>query len=118
MNEHPKVTKFKKYQVLLFKGTVSILILSSLLAIIGYMLVKAVTPAPGVIIYLATIVLYYHFAHFIMSLSFVVYYMAKIRNKLGKTKILKSIVSILFTPVSFLIIYFAVFLLAVSSCAD
>jgi hypothetical protein len=117
MNDHPIVEKFKKYQGLLFSVTVSIFLVSSALLVLGYLLVKAVTPAPGVIIYLASIILYYHFAHFILSISFFVYYLAKIKNKLGHVKILKSVVSILFTPVSFLIIYTAAFLLAVSSCA-
>jgi len=117
MNEHPKVEKFKRFEGILFKITVSIFVASVILAILGYALVKAVTPAPEVLIYFATIVLYYHFAHFVLSFSFIVYYMAKIRNKLGRFKILKSIVSFLFTPISFIVIYTAIFLLAVSSCA-
>ena len=118
MDQHAKIEKFKKFESVLFKITVSIAVLSIILVILGYALVKAVTPAPEVIIYFATIILYYHFAHFVLSFSFIVYYMAKIRNKLGKFKILKSIVSFLFTPISFIIIYTAIFLLAVSSCAD
>jgi hypothetical protein len=118
MNEHPKIERFKKYQGVLFSITVSIFLASSALLILGYALVKAVTPAPGVIIYFASIILYYHFAHFILSISFVVYYLAKIKNKLGHVRILKSVMSIVFTPISFLIIYTAAFLLALSSCAD
>jgi len=118
MDQHSKIEKFKRFESVLFKITVSISILSIIFFILGYALVKAVTPAPEVIIYFATIILYYHFAHFVLSFSFIAYYMTKIRNKLGKFKILKSIVSLLFTPISFIIIYTAIFLLAVSSCAD
>ncbi|TNF09196.1 MAG: hypothetical protein EP317_01365 [Bacillota bacterium] len=117
MNDHPKVDKFKKYQGLLFKITVSIFVISSALLILGYALVKAVTPAPSVIMYLATAVLYYHFAHFVLSISFVAYYVSQIKNKIGHVKILKSVVSIIFTPISFVIVYIAILLLAFSSCA-
>lgn len=118
MNENPKILKFKRFENVLFKVTLSILLLSVVLFVIGYALVKAVTPAPGVIIYLATVVLYYHFAHFFISLSTIIYYVTKIRKKIGNFKIFKSIASFIFTPVSFFIIYGAVFLLAISSCAD
>jgi hypothetical protein len=116
MNEHPKIEKFKRLEVLYYKMTLSILVLSTTLLIIGYILVKAVQPSPEVIVYLASLILYYHFAHFIMGLSFTTYYLTQIKNKLGKFKILKTITSILLTPISFIIIYIALFLLAVSSC--
>jgi len=117
MEEHPKVKKFKKLEILYFRVTLSILVLSTILLVIGYMLVQAVQPSPEVIVYLASLILYYHFAHFIMGLSFTTYYMTRIKNKLGKFKILRTLASVLLTPISFIVIYIAVFLLAVSSCA-
>lgn len=118
VSNHLKILKFKKFETILFKMTISIFALSTMLFGVGYMLVKAVTPAPEVVIYLATVVLYYHFAHFLISLSTIFYYLTKIRNKLGQFKIIKSILSFLFTPISFFIAYGAVFLLAISSCAS
>ncbi len=118
MNKHPIIEKFKKLENVYFKVTISILILSTILFIIGYILVQSVEPSPEVIIYLTSLILYYHFAHFIMGLSFATYYIAKIKNKLGKFKIIKTIASILLTPVSFIIIYTALFLLVISSCSN
>jgi hypothetical protein len=117
MNGNPKARKFKKMEKVYFRVTLSILVLSSTLLVIGYMLVQAVQPSPQVVVYLATLIFYYHFAHFIMGLSFFTYYMTKIRNKVGKFKILRTFFSILLTPISFIIMYTAVFLLAISSCA-
>ena len=117
MEQKTKLQKFQYYEKIYGRMTISLIVLSSLLLVLGYALVKSVTPAPMVLIYFTTGIFYYHFVHFALGFTFVGYYLTKIRQKFGKTKILRSIVSILFTPISFIIIYTAVFLITISSCA-
>ena len=90
---------------------------SFVLFILSYMLVQSVTSAPPILIHFATTLFYYHIAHFILGIYAVIYYYSKLKGKIKDLKIRKTIVSIIFTPISFLIIYMAVFLFAVSSCA-
>lgn len=117
MEEKTKLQKFKYYEKIYGRMTISLIILSTLLLVLGYALVKSVTPAPSVLIYFTVGVFYYHFVHFALGFTFVGYYLAKIKKTFGKVRILRTIASILFTPISLIIIYTAVFLITVSSCA-
>lgn len=117
MEDQSKKERFLFIQSLYAKITLVILVLSIVLVILGYGFVKSITAAPKFIVDLAVVVFYYHIVHFFLGILLVFIYVIAIRRRIGKIRIMKVLGSILFTPISFILAYIAVFLLAVSSCS-
>lgn len=117
MKKQSKKQRFLVIQSLYAKVTLVLFILSSALVFLGYVFVKTITNAPQFIISFATLLFYYHIAHFIFGLSIVLAYFVFIRKRYGKIRIMAVVRSIVFTPISFAIAYIALFLLVISSCS-
>jgi hypothetical protein len=111
-------TTAHKVQRIYFYVSIAMLLLSSALFGIGAIFAKAVTSAPKVILYFAAYLVYYHFAHLIFGIGSIFYYIRQIRKKLISIKIFKTIFGILITPVSAIILYAAVLLLALTNCSS
>jgi hypothetical protein len=110
-------TSAAKVQRIYFIVSWSMVLISSVLFILGYSFTKAVQSAPRIILLFATYLLYYHLAHIIFGIGSLFYYIGLIRKKLISMKITKTIFGILFTPVSAIILYMAILLLALSNCS-
>lgn len=118
MDGKPVVSKFEIYQNTYFKLTFIMLGLSVVLAALGIYLSQVVVAAPVFIVYLTLFMLYYHYVHFGYGIISLIYFYSKVKNKISNVKAVKTIVSILLSPISYIIIYFAVILLVFSQCAD
>jgi hypothetical protein len=110
-------SRFQKYQNIYFKITWVLLIISCALAVVGYLMVQAMLSAPMILVQFATFVLYYHVFHFFYGIFSFIYYFAKVRKKIGSTKIYKTLIGIILSPASAFAAYIAVFLIAVSACS-
>lgn len=116
MVDQVKKERFLFIQSMYAKITLVIFVLSIVLAVMGYGFVKAMSAAPKFIVNLSVVVFYYHIVHFFLGVFIVLIYIIAIRRRIGRVRIMKVIASIFFTPISFILAYIAVFLLAVSSC--
>ncbi|MDY0074977.1 MAG: hypothetical protein RBR75_03720 [Acholeplasmataceae bacterium] len=92
-------------------------IASGLLFVIGYISAKMVTQAPLFLLGFATTFLYYHIAHFIFGFGSLIYYVSKIRKKLLSINVVRTIVGIVLTPISAIILYAAILLIALTNCS-
>lgn len=108
----------KKVQRIYFLISISMVLISILLFIIGALYAKAVTSAPKVILYFALYFIYYHIAHLVFGLGSLLYYIRKIHKKLISMRIFKTLLGILLTPVSAVILYAAILLLALTNCSS
>lgn len=111
-------TTAHKVQRIYFYISIAMLLMSGALFGIGSLYAKAVSSAPKVILYFATYLVYYHFAHLIFGIGSIFYYIRKIRKKLISMKLYQTVVGILITPVSAIILYAAVLLLALTNCSS
>jgi membrane protease YdiL (CAAX protease family) len=118
MKNEQRLRYFMNLKKIYEKITFFMIILSVILLILGYMFVQAITSAPVPIIYASLSVFYYHIAHFIIGLCLVMYYMIKVKKHFKNINIKKTILSIIFTPVSLIVAYIAVLLLSLSSCVE
>lgn len=116
--QNQPTSRFPRLQDIYFKVTWLMLIISIALAVISYLLVQAIVAAPLPLVYFALYFLYYHAFHFLYGMMSLFYYFAKVKKKIGKTKIYKTVLGLLISPASAIIAYTAVFLLAVSSCTS
>lgn len=110
-------TKVVKVQRIYFLISIGMVLVSGILFLLGYVFTQAIESAPVVILTFAGYFLYYHIAHFLFGLGSLIYYIRGIRKKLFQIKVFKTIAGILFTPVSAIILYAAILLLALSNCA-
>ncbi len=116
--QNQQTSRFPKLQNIYFKVTFLMLVVGIALVVVSYLLVQAIVAAPTPLIYFSLYFLYYHAIHLAYGIFSLIYYFAKVKKKIGKSKIYKTILGILITPASAIIAYAAVFLLAVSSCAS
>lgn len=112
-----KADKIQKVQQIYFKISLFLIPLSIVLYTIGVIFARAVTATPGFVIYIATYMFYYHIAHFLFGFFSLFYYIHQIRKKVVKMKLYKTIFGILMTPVSAVILYAAILLIALTQCA-
>ncbi|HAX03919.1 MAG: hypothetical protein A2Y45_07630 [Tenericutes bacterium GWC2_34_14] len=110
-------TKVLKVQRIYFLISLGMILLSGILFVLGYVFTQAVESAPVVILTFAVYFLYYHIAHFLFGFGSLIYYIRGIRKKIFQINVFKTIAGILFTPVSAIILYAAILLLALSNCA-
>jgi hypothetical protein len=117
LNSTLQQPKFLKIQNYYFLATWIMLLLSLLMYGLGYIFVKSVTAAPEVFMSLATAVLFYHVPHFIFGIGSLIYYFRKVRKVIKNSKIYKTVIGILISPISVMICYVGILLLGLSSCA-
>ncbi len=109
--------RFKEYEKLFLRVSLSMLLLSVILAALGAYAVNSVQAVPAEIIYFSMLYLYAHAPYFVFSLARVVKFFVRIRPNFEGVTIGRSFLSVLLTPISAGIAYFAMFFLALSSCA-
>ncbi len=112
-----KADKIIKVQQIYFYISLALIPVSIVLYTIGAIFARAVTATPGFVIYIATYMFYYHIAHFLFGFFSIFYYIRQIRKKVVKMKIYKTIVGILITPISAVVLYAAILLIALTQCA-
>ena len=116
MSQPNVITKTHKVQKIYFLISLGMVVLSGLLFFIGSLYAKTVRNAPMVILYFATYFFYYHVLHIVFGIGSIFYYISQIRKKILKIKFFKTIIGILLTPVSAVICYAAILLLALTNC--
>lgn len=62
------------------------------------------------------LVWFYNIFHFIWSIVLLIVFIRRIRRKIIELKLIKTILSVVLSPITFLIILTAIFLLGLSSC--
>ncbi|RJX27406.1 MAG: hypothetical protein C4537_00785 [Acholeplasma sp.] len=112
-----KADKIQKVQQIYFKISLFLIPISIVLYTIGAIFARAVTATPGFVIYIATYLFYYHIAHFLFGFVSLFYYIHQIRKKVVKMKLYKTLVGIILTPMSAIILYVAILLIALTQCA-
>ncbi len=115
---HPNVnTKVQKVQNIYFILSITMIALSLLLFGIGAMYANMVESTPIIILMFATYFLYYHVVHLLFGFGTMVYYIRGVKKKLFSIKIYKTIAGILFTPISAIVLYAAILLIALTNCS-
>lgn len=118
MSQPNVITNAHKVQKIYFLVSLGMVVLSGLLFFIGSLYAQAIQSAPMVILYFTTYFFYYHFLHIVFGIGSIFYYINQVRKKLLKIKIFKTVIGILFTPVSAVICYSAILLLALTNCSS
>ncbi len=113
----PQQHKFLTIQHYYFLATLAMVLLSALTYGLGVLFVKSVTAAPAIFLSLATVLLYYHIPHFIFGIGSFIYYLSKVKKVVKNSKIYKTILGILLSPISVIVCYIGILLLGLSSCA-
>lgn len=109
--------RFQDYEKLVLKLSLGMVIVSAFLAALGAYAVHSVQAVPAVIIYFSILFLYAHAPYFIFTLARIVKFFVRIRPHFEGVTIGRSILTVLLTPISAGIAYFAMIFLALSSCA-
>ena len=101
-----------------FKISWIMLLLSSFLLGLSYLFVKILFPAPTFVIAFTTIYLYFHAIHFLYGGFQFLRFFFVIKRKNPDLRVWRFGLGMLFSPISFLLLYIAIFLFALSSCAN
>ena len=109
--------RFQDYEKIILKVSLVMVILSAFLAAIGAYAVHSVQAVPAAIIYFSIVFLYAHAPYFLFTLARIIKFFVSIRPHFEGVSIGRSILSVLLTPISAGIAYFAMIFLALSSCA-
>lgn len=108
----------QKIQDIYFYVSLAMLAISILLFVLGIVFTQTSTPAPDVLINFAVIYMQYHYLHVVIGIGLLIYYHVQKKRHVFKMKIIKTILTFLFSPVSYVIIITAILLLGLSSCAS
>ncbi len=111
------IERFKKSEMLYFHLTWVMVIMSIILLAFGYIALKFTFPAPAIIVEGALILLYSHAIHFIYGIYRLFYFRIKIKRQKTDIKIFRSIISMLLSPISAIVLYTAIIMLAFSGCS-
>lgn len=112
-----KADKILNVQRIYFKISLYLIPTSILFYIIGAVFARTITATPEVIFYVVTYLFYYHIAHFFFGFFSIFYYAYQIRKKIITMKLYKTIIGIVLTPISAIIMYAALLLMALTQCA-
>jgi len=118
MDDSPQATKFQMYQNIYFKISLSLLTLGLIMFGLGMIFANQVEASPPVFILLTVFLQYYHFVHVTYGVGSLIYFFIKIHNKIQNIKIVKTIVSIVLSPISYFLFYVASILLFMTQCAS
>jgi len=109
--------RYLRFDKLFLKVAWLMIVFSILLLLLSAALVKSIVATPEFVIAITSIYLYYHFAYFGYGLFRIIRFSFVIRKKKEDLTVWRSVLGILLAPVSFVILYTAIFLFALSSCA-
>jgi hypothetical protein len=116
MEEQSSGSNFIKRQNLYFKLSVIMGIVSILLTIVAIIYYLRGENSPDIVFYTAMVVFIYHVPHLVYGIIALIFYFTKIKKQLLEIKPLKTILGLIFSPISGLIILIAVILLMLSRC--
>lgn len=117
MNNEPQMRN-TRLQNMYFYTSIGMIGFSILLFLLGILFTRTATPAPETIVSLAVIYLQYHYAHVLIGIGLLIFYQIKKKQYHFKFKVLKTILGILFSPISYVILATATLLLGLPSCAS
>ncbi len=109
--------RYLRFDKLFLKVAWLMIVFSILLLLLSAALVRAIIATPEFVIAITSVYLYYHFAYFGYGLFRIFRFTFVIRKKKEELTVWRSVLGILLAPVSFIILYTAIFLFALSSCA-
>jgi hypothetical protein len=116
MEENKPSTRFIERQNLYFKLSIMMGIISILLTAFAFYYYLKGENSPDLLFYTAMVVFIYHVPHLVYGIIALIFYFTKIKKQLLGVKPLKTILSIIFSPISGFIILIAVILLMLSRC--
>lgn len=96
----------------------AMLVLSILLFLLGIVFTQTSTPAPDILVNFAVIYMQYHYLHVLIGIGLLIYYYFQKKRYKFNMKIIKTVLTFIFSPVSYVIIIAAILLLGLSSCAS
>lgn len=109
--------RYLRFDKLFLKVAWLMIVFSILLLLLSAALVRAVIAAPEFVIAITSVYLYYHFVYFGYGLFRIFRFTFVIRKKKEELTVWRSVLGTFLAPVSFVILYIAIFLFALSSCA-
>ena len=109
--------KSVRLQNIYFYASIGMTLLSILLFIAGYLFTQYVVAAPEALISFAVIYFNYHYLHLLIGFGLLIYYQIQKKKHVFKMNVIKTLLGILFTPMSYIILLVGILLLSLSSCA-
>lgn len=116
MSDMTMMTNSHKFQKVYFIVSMCMFFFSGILFLLGTIYAKTVNNAPMVIVTFTSYFFYYHFLHLMIGIASIFYYTSRILKKLLSIRLLKTIIGIILTPISGIICYAALLLLALTNC--
>jgi uncharacterized RDD family membrane protein YckC len=108
---------FVKTERIHFRISLFMLLVSIIFCVIGYVMVQATLAVPEPVTYFVIAFLYAHVLHFGFGIYRLFYFFIKVHKQALGIKIVKTVISILISPISAFIAWLAVFLMVISSCS-
>ena len=116
MNNTQKVEKFNHFETLLFKVTLGILGIAISLFIITLVVVTQIYSIPKLLIDITTTILMITIANFFLSIIRIFKYIIKISKLENNIGIMRSVISLLISPISAAILLVLIILISLSGC--
>jgi len=111
-----KVKKFNHFEKLLFKVTLGILGIAISLFIITLVVVTQIYSIPKLLIDLTTSILMIAIANFFLSMVRIFKYLIKISKLENNIGIMRSIISLLISPISAALLLILIIMMSLSGC--
>lgn len=116
MNDIQKVEKFNRFEKLLFKFTLGILGIAISFFIITLIVVTQIYSIPKLLIDLTTSILMVAIANFFLSVIRIFKYIIKISKLENNIGIMRSVISLLISPISVAILLVLIIMMSSSGC--
>lgn len=107
----------ERIQNIYFIVSITMVVLSIVLFILGYVLTQNVIAAPDQLINFAALLFNYHYLHVILGFGLLIYYQVQKKKHDFTMKILKTVLGLILSPFSYMILFIGILLLGLSSCA-
>lgn len=117
MEGHEGLQTFQKRQRLYLIITLSMIGLNSSLLGLGYLLIQLGERAPAALLNFMMAFMIYHGLHLLYGIISIILYFKRVKKRFAEARIVKTVLGVILSPVSFLLCYAAVFLLALTRCS-
>ncbi len=122
MQEENKVVNVKQkrnvlIQDIYFYVSLGLLVFGFLIFVWGIINSKALQAIPEAVFDIIRLVMFYHLPHIVFGIIFLISLVKKVKNKVVETKVIKTVLGIVFSPISFMILFAGFLLLGFTSCA-
>ncbi|TVP84481.1 MAG: hypothetical protein EA375_06620 [Acholeplasmataceae bacterium] len=108
---------YEKRQRLYLIITLSMIGLNGVLIGLGYLLIRLGERAPEALLNVMMGFMIYHGIHFLYGIIAIIHFFKRVKHRFAQARIFKTILGVVLSPVSFILCYAAVFLLALTRCS-